>query len=146
MNALEKIVDLVMAISLMFIVPLLYYSSGKNVSQSVLAGQAGEAFLKRVSTAGEITQPVRKELERELELYGCKQYEIVRIRTLYEPMANGKGVREREYVADKEVLYRQMEEDGRCKLQNGDRLWLTLYWNEVPAIYYTTVRSGETDT
>lgn len=146
MNALEKVVDLLMAISLMLLVPLLYYGSGKSVSQSVLAGQAGEAFLKRVSTAGEITQPVRKELERELELYGCEYYEIVRIRTLYEPGGDGRGVTEKEYVADKEALYKQIAEDGGCKLQNGDRLWLTLYLNEVPAIYYTTVRSGETDT
>lgn len=146
MNALEKIVDLLMTLSLMFIVPLLYYGSGKNVLQSVLVGQAGETFLKRVSTVGEITQPVRKELERELELYGCEQYEIVRIRTLYEPEVHGRGVTENEYVADKEGLYGQIEEDGSCKLQNGDRLWLTLYVNEVPAIYYTTVRTGETGT
>ena len=55
MNALEKVVDVLVSCLLLFLVPLVYYGGRTRVSQAILAGQAGENFLRRVSTAGEIT-------------------------------------------------------------------------------------------
>ncbi|MGN1083784.1 MAG: hypothetical protein ACI4QX_02165 [Lachnospiraceae bacterium] len=143
MNALEKVVDFIAASILLFLVPLLYYGGRNRVSQAILAGQAGETFLKRVATAGEITLPVWGELEEALLQYGCVKYEIFWIRTLYEPEGEKGEVIEKKYTADREVIRESIMECGVCRLQNGDTLRLTLYVNEIPAVYFTTVRTGE---
>lgn len=143
MNALEKVVDFVAACALLFLIPLLYYAGRNRVSQAVLAGQAGETFLKRVSTAGEITLPVWEELERALFQFGCTEYKLCRIRTLYEPENMTGGVIERKYTADMEMLRENIMTKGASKLQSGDELWLTIYVNDIPAVYFTAVRTGE---
>lgn len=143
MNALEKIVDFIAACLLLFLVPLLYYGGRNRVSQAILAGQAGETFLKRVSTAGEITLPVWEELERSLLRCGCTEYKFRRVRTLYEPEKVTGGIMEKEYTADRETIRESIMTKGAGKLQNGDELWLTIYVNEIPAVYFTAVRTGE---
>lgn len=142
MNGVEKVVDLLMAIGLMFLVPLLYYESVTNGMQAVFAGEAGERFLKQVSVAGEISEAVLADLEQELFCYGCERYELTRLRTLYEPDEEN-GVKKIESVADWRTLAAQIEENGSSCLQKGDKLWLTLYVNEIPAVYFATVRTGE---
>lgn len=143
MNALEKVVDVLVSCILMFLVPLLYYGGRTRVSQAILAGQAGENFFRRVSTAGEITLPVWQELERTLFQCGCSRYEIRRVRTLYEPEGEEGAVTEKEYTAEKEKLYGSIMAKGKSRLQNGDQLWLTLYVNELPTVYFMSVRTGE---
>ena len=142
MNALEKVVDLLAATVLLFLLPLLYYGSGKTVSQAVLAGQAGEVFLKRISTAGEITLPVWKDLERNLLQCGCESYDFRRERVLYRRVEETGEVMEQVNTAEKEKLYQQITETGESNLLSGDRLWLTLYVNEIPAVYFSVVRTG----
>lgn len=145
MNALEKTVDLIAAITLMFLIPLLFYGSGKNLSRAILAGQAGEIFLRRVSTAGEITQPVWGEMELALLRCGCERYEIQRERSLYEPVTMSGIVVERIHVKSKEELLKEMLQGGKCQLQKGDRIKLTVYVADSPMIYYTCIRTGGND-
>ena len=142
MNALEKVVDLLAAVMLLFIVPLLFYGGGMRASQAVLAGRAGENFLKRVCTMGEITLPVWEELEDALERYQCDGYSIQRKRSLYEPVEGNTEVTERIYIADKESLEEQVKKNGNCKLCKGDRITVTIYVNDIPTAYSALVRTG----
>lgn len=144
MNALEKMVDLLAAFALLFLIPLLYYGSGKRMSQAMLAGQAGEHFLNTASTAGEITLPVWTEFENALERFGCEQYEIQRERYLFEPGQEIGTVIERVYIERKDALWETVKDEGRSRLRKGDRIKLTLYVNEIPAVYYETIRTGAT--
>lgn len=143
MNALEKVVDFLVSCLLLFLVPLLYYGGRTRVSRAILAGQAGETFLRRVSTAGEITLPVWQELERALLRCGCTRYEIRRVRSLFEPEGEDGAVAEKEYTADRERIHESIVAQGTSRLQSGDRLWLTLYINETPTVYFMSVRTGE---
>lgn len=143
MNALEKVVDFLVSCLLLFLVSLLYYGGRTRVSQAILAGQAGETFLRRVSTAGEITLPVWQELERALLRCGCTRYEIRRVRSLFEPEGEDGAVAEKEYTADRERIHESIVAQGTSRLQSGDRLWLTLYINETPTVYFMSVRTGE---
>lgn len=141
MNALEKVVDLLVAVAVLFIMPLLYYGSGMHVSKAVLAGQAGENFLIRVSTSGEITMSVWKELESALNQYGVG-FSLRRERSLFEPLGEDGTVVERVYTQEKETIWKQMTEKGKSCLQAGDRLWLTIYVNGIPMVYRECVRTG----
>lgn len=145
MNALEKLVDLLVAVVLLFFIPLVYYGSAKRVSQAMLAGQAGEHFLKQVSTAGEITLPVWTEFENTLERFGCDRFEVQRERRLFEPGQEKGSVVERIYVEQKDRLQVQVREEGRSRLQKGDCIKVTIYVNEVPMLYYDYVRTGATE-
>ena len=141
MNALEKMIDVITVTVLMFLLPILYYGGRHQVAETVMAGQISKSFLKRVSTAGEITYPVWKELEQALKRYGCTAYELERERKLYEPAENG-AVWERTYCIGKEEIESELSEQGRCLLQKGDRLCLVLYREGVPVIYCENVRTG----
>ena len=145
MNALEKLVDVLIAVVLLFFLPILYYGSGKQVSGVILAGQAGENFLNRISTAGEITLPVWNELEDTLENFGCDRFELSRERYLFEPDRETGGVVRRLYVESAETLLEQMQEKDRTCLLKGDCIKLTIYYNEVPMLYYDYVRTGATE-
>lgn len=145
MNALERMVDLLVAILLLFLLPVFYYGSGKRVSEAVLVGQVGENFLRRVSTAGEITLPVWMELEEALTRYGCDTFTLQRERRLYEPTGEHGKVEERCYTVEKQEIVEQMTGEGRSRLQAGDRLWLTVYVNDIPTVYFGYVRTGGTD-
>lgn len=141
MNALEKMVDVITVMILMFLLPILYYGGRHQVSETVMAGQTAKSFLKRVSTAGEITEPVWKELEQALERFGCTEYELERERRLYEPAEDGR-VWERTCCIGKEEIESELAGRGRCLLQKGDRLCLVLYREGVPVIYCENVRTG----
>lgn len=143
MNALEKVVDVITVTLLMFLLPILYYGSRQQVSETVMAGQIGKSFLKRISTAGEITVPVWDELERELKRYGCTEIVLERERKLYEPAEDGT-VWERTYCMTKEEIEERLAEQGRCLLQKGDRMRLVLYRRTVPMVYCESVRTGAT--
>jgi len=140
-NALEKIVDVITVTILMFLLPILYYGSRNQVAETVMAGQIGKSFLKRISTAGEITVPVWNELERELKHYGCTEIVLERERKLYEPAENGT-VWERMYCMTKEEIEMCLAEQGRCLLQKDDRMRLVLYRGSMPTVYYESVRTG----
>ncbi len=142
MNALEKVVDLLTVVCLMFLIPMLYYRSGSVMVRTTLMGEACEMFLRRVSTAGEITGGVWQELTRELTEYGDGNFELTRLRVLYEPDGAG-GIQRREYMENKESISARIETDGKETLLQGDRLWLTVYVQGVPAVYSETVRNGE---
>ncbi len=142
MNAWEKTVDLLIAIVILFLVPILYYGSGQRVSKALLAGQAGEHFLRCVSTAGEITLPVWKELEHTLDVVGCDGFELKRERLLYEPHGESGEIIECSYVKETEEIRTRLEETERFCLQAGDRLWLTIIVNQVPTVYYQCARTG----
>ena len=143
MNALEKWVDLFLTVVLLFLFPLLYYGSGKTVSEAILAGQAGKNFLKRISTAGEITLPVWQEMEVALERYGCRKVELQRERDLFEPADLSGTVAEYTYTEDTGVIKKELGENGYYRLLYGDRLKLILYCSEIPTVYVTFVRAGE---
>ena len=145
MNSLEKIVDLLAAVCLMFLIPFLYYGGAKLVSGVMMAGQAGETFLNRISTAGEITLPVWKELETVLESAGCEYFEIQRERSLFEPGSEKGTVVENIYVDSTEIVEGKVKQEGCYRLQKGDKIKLTFYMNEVPAVFYGTVRTGATE-
>lgn len=141
MNAIEKIVDVITVTILMFLLPILYYGSRHQVAETVMAGQIGKSFLKRISTAGEITYQVWNELEQELEYYGCTKFELERERKLYEPMEDGT-VWERTYCITKEEIEECLAEEGKCLLQKRDRIRLVLYRGSMPMIYYEIIRTG----
>lgn len=145
MNGIEKVVDLLAAIILLFMAPLMYYGSGTTITQAMLAGQAGENFLRRISTSGEITLPVWQELEAMLERYGCDTFELQRERSLYEPGPGQGGVTEQVYAVHKEKMREQVWKVGSYKLRKGDRMRLTLYINDIPTVYFCWVRTGATD-
>ena len=142
MNALEKIVDLLAAITVMFLVPLLYYGSGKCVSQAMLSGQAGENFLARISTAGEITLPVLEELEHALLSCGCSRFDVQRQRRLFEPSTVEGDVIERIYTEEKEKMLERIHREGRLRLQKGDLVRLIVYVNDIPTMYSGCIRTG----
>lgn len=143
MNALEKLVDVLTAVILMFLVPLLYYGGGRNISRTVFAGQAGENFLKQISTAGEITLPVWEELEKALEGCGCDGFEVQRKRILFEPASEEGNVIERVERLCTEDLTEQIREKGKIRLLKGDRILLTIYVNGFPTVHFTRIRTGE---
>lgn len=145
MNALEKIVDLLAAVSLLFLIPLLYYGSGKRVSRAMLAGQAAKHFLSTVSTAGEITLPVWTEFEKVLEQLECDYFELQRERHLYVPGQEKGSVMESVSIERKDSLSEHIKKAGKSRLQHGDRIKLTIYVNEVPTVYYELVRAGATN-
>jgi len=142
MNALEKVVDLLVMIIILFMIPLLYYSGGEQITEAMLAGQIGENFLKRVSTAGKITLPVWTELENTLAEVGVTGFSLRQERRLIEPIDENGTLAECVYTKDERELQKQISETGDFFLQNGDRLWLTLYVNEIPTVYYESVRTG----
>lgn len=142
MNALEKTVDLLFTITILFLLPILYYGGGQRVSEAMLAGQAVEHFLKCVSTAGEITLPVWRELEHALEVIGCEEVHVKRERSLFEPYGEAGEIAEFCYVKETEAIRKQMEETGKFGLQAGDGLWVTVVVNQVPALYYENIRTG----
>lgn len=144
MNALEKWVDLFLTVVLLFLFPLLYYGSGKTVSVAILAGQAGENFLKRISTAGEITLPVWKELETALNRYGCDGFELQRERDLYEPVDLAGTVAEFTYTEDDDEIKNALRKNGCYRLLYRDRIKLVLYCADIPTVYTTSVRTGAT--
>lgn len=145
MNALEKVTDLLVAVVIMFLLTLLYYGSGTRMLRVITVGQTGENFLKRVSTAGEITLPVWNELETALSNSGCTDYEIQRERKLYKLMEETGKVTEQTYIANRKELREEIVSEGKSRLQQGDRLWLKLYVNDVPMIYCESVRTGGID-
>ena len=144
MNALEKIVDLLIAVVLMFLVPVLYYSGKHQLSETIMAAQAGKHFLNRISVSGEITVPVWKELERNLAMYGCAEFSLQRERDLYEPTENPGEIVERTYCLEKEQIEKQIREQGACLLQKGDRMSLTIYREQAPMTYCEYIRTGAT--
>ncbi len=141
MNALEKLVDLLAAIALLFLIPLLYFEGVNRGAKAEAMGRGGEWLLQRISTAGVITEPVLREWERMLSADLCDGYELVFVRTLYEKQ--GDAVVKREYVTDVAKLREDAEGEVICSLLRGDRLYLTVFNNKIPAIHYATVRSGE---
>ena len=144
MNALEKWVDLFLAVVLLFLFPLLYYGSGKTVSMAILAGQAGESFLRRISTAGEITAPVWQELETALCRYGCREFQLERERDLFEPVDSLGTVAEYTHTEDTVMIKKELGEKGCYRLLYGDRITLILYCTDIPTVYRTSVRTGAT--
>lgn len=142
MNALERVTDLLAAVVLLFLLPLLYYGSGERILRAMTAGQAGENFLKRVSTAGEITLPVWRELEAALANCGCINFELQRERRLYEPVGKDGEVVEQTYIENRKGLQEEISAYGKSQLQQGDRLCLTLYVNDMPMLCGEYVRTG----
>lgn len=145
MNALEKIVDLLAAACLLFLLPLFFYGSGKRVCQTMLAGQAGEHFLNTISTSGEITLSVWMQLEHSMERFGCEAIDLQRERYVFEPGKEEGSVVERVYTNGREELLAEIQEEGGSRLRKGDRITLTLYVNEFPMVYSECIRTGAND-
>lgn len=146
MNALEKCLDMLIAIVILFLMPLLFYGGNSRVLCSVSAGEACESFLKRVSTSGEITLPVWKELEDTLERFGCDISGLCREYTLWEPGTEPGSVAEQYYIEEKDVLLQRIRTEGEVRLHQGDRLKVTFYINDSPTVYYDVIRSeGKTE-
>ena len=144
MNALEKCVDMLVAIVIMFLVPLLFYSAGNHILQAVSAGEVCENFLKRVSTSGEITLPVWKELEEALGRFGCEEFRVRRKYTFWEPGVESGSAVERSYFEEKVALLEQMRTEGAVGLHKGDSLRVTVYIDDIPTVYYGIVRNEGT--
>ncbi len=145
MNALEKVIDLLTAICLMFLIPLLYYGSGRQVSCAMLTGQAGEIFLNRISTAGEITLPVWTDFETSMTRFGCNDFELLRERSLFEKDDGTGAIVEKVYTESLSDLLIKVEQEGRYRLQKGDKIKLILYVNGIPTVLYEVVRTGATN-
>lgn len=141
MNALEKCLDMLIAIVIMFLIPLLFYSGGRQIMRSLSAGAACENFLKRVCTTGEITLPVWKELKVALEQYGCEEFGIRREYTLWEPGEEIDSVTEQCYIEEDETLLERIRTGDRVSLHKGDKLRVIFYINDFPTVYYDVVRS-----
>ena len=141
MNALEKCLDMLIAIAVLFLIPLLFYGGSVGVLRSMSAGTACENFLKRVSTAGEITMPVWKELEDTMGRFGCDTFELCREYTLWEPGSESGSVLKQCYVEETETLLQQIRNEGTVDLHQGDRLRVTFYINDFPMVYYDVIRS-----
>ena len=144
MNAFEKIVDMLFAVILIFLLPILYYNGGMNIAKSMLLGQETENFLMRISTAGEITPAVWNELEDSLVRYGCDTFDLKRERRLFEPMGEPGKVAERIYTEYKDGLWKEVMVEGKSRLLKGDKVQVTVYNNGIPTIYFESVRTGAT--
>lgn len=141
MNAMEKTVDLLLCIGILFLMPLLYFDSQKHTLQAILLGQTAEAFLSQVSTEGEITAHAWTETERILLELGCGKYEIEREFYLYEPGDDGEVLETVHWLTMEDIVER-LEAKGTLRLQKGDTVHLLLYCGEVPAEYSTVIRTG----
>lgn len=141
MNALEKCLDMLVAVAIMFLIPLLFYGESSRMLHSMSVGTACEVFLKRVSTAGEITMPVWKELEDALQRFGCERFCMWREYTLWEPGEKTGSVIAQCYREENSILLEQMREEGRVSLHKGDTLQLIIYMDDMPTMYYDIVRS-----
>lgn len=141
MNALEKCFDMFITIAILFLIPLLFYSGSSEILCSVAAGAACENFLKRVSTTGEITLPVWKELENSLERFGCEEFLVRREFTLWEPATEIGSVSEQRYSMEKDDLLDQIYAEGVVGMHKGDRLQVTVYIDDCLAVYYGVIRS-----
>ena len=141
MNALEKCLDMLVAIAIMFLIPLLFYEGSSRVLCSVSAGAACQNFLKRISTSGEITLPVWKELEDTLERFGCDTFGLRREYLLWKPGAEPGSVAEQYYIEEKDALLQRIRTEGKVGLHQGDRLRVIFYVNDFPTVYYDVVRS-----
>lgn len=142
MNALEKVVDLLVAVCVLFLIPLLYYGSGRRISQAMLVGQEGEHFLNTISTSGEITLPVWLQFQDTIKQFGCDTFEMRRERYVFEPGQEEGSVERRIYTVEKDMLLKQLLEEGSSRLRKGDRVTLTLYVNEIPMVYSERIRTG----
>ena len=146
MNAFEKVFDMLVTVAILFLMPLLFYDGGSRVLCSVSAGEACENFFKRVSTSGEITLPVWKELQESLERFGCDAFEIQREYALWEPGEVQGSVVEQRYSIGQEELWEQIQTEGRVSLHKGDKLRMIVYVNNIPTVYYDIIRSeGKTE-
>ena len=141
MNALEKCLDMLVAIVILFLVPLLFYGGSSQILRSMSAGTVCENFLRRVSTAGEITLPVWKELEDSLERFGCEEFKVRREYTLWEPEEETGGVVGNRYSEEKDDLLEEIQTEGTAVLHKGDRLQVTFYIDDIPTVYYDVIRS-----
>lgn len=141
MNALEKCVDMLVAIGILFLIPLLFYSGGSRILQSVSARAACENFLRRICTAGEITLPVWSELEYALERNGWIEFGVRREYALWEPGEESGSVTEQHYFEDTSQLAKRIRETGAVELHKGDRIRVICYINDFPTVCYDVVRS-----
>lgn len=141
MNAMEKAIDLLLCIGILFLIPLLYFDSQRRTLQAIFVGQTAEMFLNRVSVEGEITVHAITELERMLHELGNVQYEIQREYYLYEPGDRDK-VLETVHRMGTEDIVEELEMNGGVWLRKGDTIRLLLYCGEVPVMYSTSIRTG----
>ena len=141
MNAMEKTVDLLLCVGILFLMPLLYFDSQRRTSQAILIGETTEAFLNRVSVEGEITLHAWRDLERMLRDLGCMQYEIQREYCLYEPGENG-GVLEMLYRLETGDIVGELERVGELQLRKGDTVRFIVYCGDIPAVYSSIIRTG----
>lgn len=141
MNALEKCLDMLLAIAIMFLLPLLFYYGETKMLRAVSVESACETFLKRVCTAGEITQPVWKELEAALEQYGCEEFGVRREYVLWEPGEETGSITERCYIEEEEMLLEKIRANEVVSLHTGDKLRVICYMDAFPTVYYGVVRS-----
>ncbi len=141
MNALEKWLDMLIAIVIMFLIPLLFYGGSSQILRSMSAGAVCENFLKRVSTAGEIALPVWKELEDALKRFGCEEFEVRREYTLWEPAEEMGSVVAQRYCEEKTALLEEILKEGTVVLHKGDRLRVIFYIEDIPTVYYDVIRS-----
>ena len=141
MNAMEKMVDVLLCMGILFLMPLLYFDSQRYSTQAILIGQTAETFLNQISVDGEIATQVWTELERVLHELGCVRYEIQREYCLYEPGEEGE-VLESVYRLETEEIVEVLEIRGKLPLRKGDTVRLLLYCGELPAVYSTVIRTG----
>lgn len=141
MNALEKCLDMLVAIAIMFLIPVLFYSGMSRIVRSLSSGAACESFLKRVCTSGELTFPVWNELETVLDQCGCDSFEIRREYTLWEPGVETGSVTELCYIDEEEILLEKIRAEGTVRLHKGDKLRVIFFLDDLPAVYYDIVRS-----
>lgn len=141
MNALEKCLDMLIAIAIMFLLPLLFYHGGYRIVRSVSAGVACENFLKRVCTTGEINYPVWKELADSLGRFGCEKFGVRREYILWEPGAEKGSVVEQRYREENDAILEDIRTEGIAVLHKGDSLQVIFYMDNIPTVYYDIVRS-----
>lgn len=140
MNALEKVVDLLIACALMFCIPVIYYRGQKETFEAEMAKQSAREFLTTISTVGEISPAVWQQLCREVSQCEGFRVEIGGIRTVY-VKRNGTLSKEKQVCGD-DFFRRHIEGGESVMLLPNDWILLTLWDKDTPATLSAVIRSG----
>lgn len=138
LNALEKIVDLCVALLLMFGLPLLYFN-GQNIVEKNLAAEAcSKEFLEQISACGELTGERWREYNELIASGGGTNCRLEVERKLWLP-----GNIRKTYVKSSEEVLEELGKNHTIRFMAGDKVQLSMAINGVMLYRAVTIRTGE---
>lgn len=138
MNALEKVVDILVTIVIMFLVPILFFRGQYRMIKAVSTGQYAESFLQRSSTQGKIPETHLYQLFQYFSSQSCEEISLKRIRTLSLP--GELGVKSVRVTSDTNALFHEINRYKKISLIKGDILILSFRMDGCPVCYTEVIR------